>query len=542
MTQNTVDQAIISQALIAATYEMGVKLIRSAHSPIVREAQDCSAAIINPAGQVVAQAELTAIQLGSISQTLAPCLALYPPETLGERDFLISNDPFHNGQHIPDIFIFTPAFNDGELIGFIATVAHHIDLGGGAPGLNPEAGDVHQEGLIFPPSRYNLDQDWHGGAFERLIAANVRMPDATIGDINAQFAANSIGAKRVSTLARRYGNAHLLAAMQEMLNYTERRVRAALANLPDGTYTAQAQLDDDGQTSEPVLIHTQVQIAGDTLKIRFDGSADQVPTNLNSPIASTVAAAVACAKSVLTDPDIPFNDGAARVIDVDAPYGSILNPKRPAAVRARLLANHRVFNAVMNALVQVAPKQVIAEGFDSTTPVCLSHLGENGYNIYLEILGGGYGAGSENDGCDGVDCPLSNCANIPIESLEMDYDFVRVENYGLIADSGGAGQHRGGLGFERAYRILKDNVQFATYSDRFDTPARGLLGGEPGRVASMTVIRGDEKIALASKCGFELQANDLLVVQTGGGGGYGPKAQRSNQLTAQDIEQGLVSQ
>ncbi len=541
MALHTVDQAIISQALIAATYEMGVKLIRSAHSPIVREAQDCSAAIIDRTGQVVAQAELTAIQLGSISQTLAPCLELYPPETLGERDFLISNDPFHNGQHIPDIFLFTPAFNDGELIGFIATVAHHIDLGGGAPGLNPEAGDIHQEGLIFPPSRYNLDRDWHGGAFERLVAANVRMPEATIGDINAQFAANAIGAKRVAAMASRYGNDALADAMNEMLDYTERRVRAALTNLPDGTYEADAQLDDDGHSSEPVMIYTQVQIAGDSLKIRFDGSADQVPTNLNSPIASTVAAAVACAKSVLTDPDIPFNDGATRVIDVDAPLGSILNPKRPAAVRARLLANHRVFNAVMNALVQVAPQRVIAEGFDSTTPVCLSHLSDNGYNIYLEILGGGYGAGSENDGCDAVDCPLSNCANIPIESLEMDYDFIRVENYGLIAGSGGDGQYRGGLGFERAYRILKDKVQFATYSDRFDTPARGLLGGEPGRVASTTVIRDGEKIRLPSKCGFELQANDLLVVQTGGGGGYGPLKDRPEQLVERDIEQGLIA-
>ena len=150
MALSTVDQAIISQALIAATYEMGSKLIRSAHSPIVREAQDCSAAIVNAAGQVVAQAELTAIQLGSISQTLAPCLAQYPADTLSERDFLISNDPFSNGQHVPDIFIFTPVFFDRVLIGFIATVAHHIDLGGGAPGLNPQAGDVHQEGLLCP--------------------------------------------------------------------------------------------------------------------------------------------------------------------------------------------------------------------------------------------------------------------------------------------------------------------------------------------------------------------------------------------------------
>jgi len=277
------------------------------------------------------------------------------------------------------------------------------------------------------------------------------------------------------------------------------------------------------------------------MSIRFDGSAQQVATNLNSPIASTVAAAVACAKSVLTDADIPFNDGAVRVIDVDAPLGSILNPVRPAAVRARLLANHRVFNAVMNALVQVAPERVIAEGFDSTTPVCLSHLGDNGYNIYLEILGGGYGAGEANDGCDAVDCPLSNCANIPIESVEMDYDFMRIENYALVTDSGGLGRQRGGLGFERAYRILKDNVQFATYSDRFEAPPRGLLGGGAGAVASMMVVRGDERITLASKCGFELQKDDLLIVRTGGGGGYGPSEERVEALRQSDQTQGLVS-
>jgi len=171
----------------------------------------------------------------------------------------------------------------------------------------------------------------------------------------------------------------------------------------------------------------------------------------------------------------------------------------------------------MNALVQVAPERVIAEGFDSTTPVCLSHLGDSGYNIYLEILGGGYGAGSANDGCDAVDCPLSNCANIPIESVEMDYDFMRIENYALVADSGGLGRQRGGLGFERAYRILKDNVQFATYSDRFEAPPRGLLGGGDGAVASMTVVR------------------------TGGGGGYGPPEERVEALRQSDQILGLVS-
>ena len=539
MAKSTVDQAIITRSLIAATHEMGTKLIRSAHSPIVREAQDCSAAIIDRRGQVVAQAELIAIQLGSIAQTFAPCLELFPAETLKDGDFLINNDPYHGGQHIQDIFLFSPIFFEQELIGFSASVVHHIDLGGGAPGLNPAAGDVHQEGLIFPPTRYNREHDWNGGPFERFIAANVRMPEATIGDINAQFAANLIGAKRLQALAQRYGVETLDEAMDEMLDYSERRMRSAIAKLPNGTNCAEASMDDDGLGDTPVVVRSQVTIEDEGIHIGFDGTDPQVATNLNCPFASTFASAIACAKSVLTDPDIPFNDGVARVITVEAPYGSVLNPKPPAPVRARLLASHRVFNAVMKALAQVAPDRVIAEGFDTTTPVCLSHLSDGGYNIYLEILGGGYGAGIDNDGCDGVDCPLSNCANIPIESLEMDYGFARVENYALLAGSGGAGARRGGLGFERSYRILEDGVQFATYSDRFVSPAQGLFGGEPGARAEMSIIRGDEKISLPSKTGRHLLAGDLLVVRTGGGGGYGPIEDRPKVLRERDRTLGL---
>lgn len=540
MAITSVDQAIINRALVAATHEMGSKLIRSAHSPIVREAQDCSAAIMDRGGRVVAQAELTAIQLGSITETFRPCLDLFPTENLTERDFFINNDPYHGGQHIQDIFIFQPIFFEASLIGFTATVVHHIDLGGGAPGLNPDASDVHQEGLIFPPSLYNLDHDWNGGPFERFIRANVRMPEATIGDINAQFAANTIGAKRLSALASRYGVGTMAEAMSEMLDYSERRMRAALGTLPDGVFTAEACLDDDGLGNDPVVIRTTVTIDGDRIAIDFAGTDGQVATNLNCPFASTSAAAVACVKSALTDPDIPFNDGAARAIEVTAPYGSILNPKPPAPVRARLLASYRVFNAVMKALAQVAPDKVTAEGFDTTTPVCLSRLEEGGYNIYLEILGGGYGAGLESDGCDGVDGPLSNCANIPIESLEMDYGFLRLEDYGLIPGSGGAGQARGGLGFERSYRILEDGVSFATYSDRFKIQPEGLFGGEPGAKAEMLVRRGNETLQLSSKLGMPLRKGDLLVVRTGGGGGYGPPEDRSAARRETDRVQGLL--
>ncbi len=521
-----VDHAIINRALVAATHEMGTKLIRSAHSPIVREAQDCSAAIVNRHGDVIAQSDLIAIQLGSIAQTLAPCLELFPPNTLKDGDFFINNDPYNGGQHIPDIFLFSPVFFESELIGFSASVVHHIDLGGGAPGMNPDAGDVHQEGLIFPPTCYNLEHDWNGGPLERFIGANVRMPDATIGDLNAQFAANAIGAKRLRALAQKYGADALDGAMAEMLNYTERRLRAALGDLPNGTYRAEAAIDDDGIGTTPVVIRTQVLIGDERIDIRFDGTDRQVPSFMNNPFASTVASAIACVKSVLTDPDIPFNDGVKRVITVDAPFGSILNPKPPAPVRARLLPSNRVFNAVMKALAQIAPGDVIAEGFDTTTSICLSHLGEAGYNIYLEILGGGYGAGAHNDGCDGVDCPLSNCANIPIEALEMDYPFARLEAYRLRQGSGGAGRHRGGDGLERCYRILDDGVQFATYSDRFHTSAEGLFGGDPGASAEVLVERGAETIRTRSKTRVVLECGDLLVVRTGGGGGYGAPGTR----------------
>jgi len=540
MALSGVDSAIINQALISASHEMGAKLIRCAHSPIVREAQDCSAALVDRHGRVVAQAELTAIQLGSIAQTLAPCLKLHPPETLQPGDFLISNDPYNGGQHVQDIFLFTPVFMETRLIGFSASVVHHIDIGGGAPGLNAAATDVFQEGLILAPARYNYDRDWCGGAFERMLAANVRLPEATIGDINAQFGANLIGAKRMTALARQYGVEVLEDAMTAALEYSEQRVRNSIATLAPGTYSAEAWMEADAPDAPPTAIRVSVTVAGDAIDIDFAGTDAQLANNLNAPFASTVAAAVACVKSVLTSEDVPFNDGIGRAVTVSAPHGSVLNPRRPAAVRARLLASHRAFNAVMMALAQVCPDRVIAEGFDSTTPICLSHKGREGYNIYLEILGGGYGAGSVTDGADAVDCPLSNCSNIPIEALEMDYPFLRIETYALLPGSGGQGRHRGGLGFERSYRIVDDDVFFATYTDRTQIAPRGLEGGEPGQTCKMHVLSRGQEIVLQPRTGRALERDDLLVIRTGGGAGFGDPADRSRANVARDHAETLV--
>ena len=540
MALDPIDQAIISQALIAAAKEMGIKLVRSAYSPIVREANDCSAALLDVAGNVVSQAELIPMQLGPIGTTFRPCAELYPPDTLEPGDFYINNDPFQGGQHIPDVFIFSPIFFRTRLVGFSATVAHHLDLGGGAPGLNMAAGDVYQEGLIFPPGRYNVMRDWNGGPFERLVRANVRVPEKTIGDCNAQFAANGVGARRVIELCEKFGADTVQEAMEALLDYSEQRMRAAIAGAPDGTYYGEDQLDSDGVNDEPLRVRARVDIAGDTVSVDYEGTCGQVRTNVNCPFASTIAAGLSCVKSVLTSPDIPFNEGSKRPIHIAAPYGSLLNPRPPAPVRARMLSAYRAYNAVMKALAKAVPERVMAAGFDTTHSTCLSHLGEHGYGIYLEIFGGGYGASALGDGCDAVDSPLSNCSNIPIEAIDMEHEFFRVVEYALVPGSGGGGEQRGGLGMRRVYEVLADDVEYQSYSDRFAIPPEGLFGGQEGAPAFTCLLRGNERIMLDSKTSFRLSKGDRLVMSTGGGAGYGDSARRSAQRIARDREDGAV--
>ena len=541
MSLDPVDYAVISQSLIAASTEMGAKLVRSAYSTIVREASDAAAAILDADGNTVCQAELIPVQLGSLAATFQPCARLYPPTELRDGDFYITNDPYHGGQHLPDIFIFTPILDDGALLSFTATVAHHIDVGGGAPGLNMSARELIQEGLIIPPSRFNLARDWNGGPFERLIAANIRVPDQTIGDLNAQFAGNSIGATRVRQLCRKFGTGRVLETMGEMMNYSERRMRAAIASAPEGVYVGEDRIDDDGAGGGPVVIRATVTIKGDTLAIDFAGTGPQVPTNMNCPFASTLAAAYGCVKAVLTDPTTPFNAGSTRMVTVTAPFGSILNPKPPAPVRARMTPVNRVFDAVMKALAQAVPEKAIATGFDTTTGPYLSRRRDGRYRVYHEVMGGGYGASAGADGCSGVDGPMSNCANAPVESLDMDFDFFRVVEYGLIPDSGGAGRTRGGLGIRRRYEILKDGVEYAQYGDRFEFRAEGLLGGAPGAPASCTITRDGRTTALKSKDWAELRKGDVLTVSTGGGAGYGPSAERPRAKALADVDEGLVT-
>src|SRR5215831_17623479 len=536
-----VDYAVISHALIAIAREMGTKLVRSSYSNIVREAQDASAALFDARGNVVAQAELIPMHLGSMSEIFRACVEQCPTDALAPGDFYINNDPYGGGQHLQDVFIFSPIFAAGQIIAFAGTVAHHLDLGGGNPGMTPDAADVHAEGLIIPPSRYTYARDWNGGPLERLVAANVRVPAQTIGDFYAQFAANAIGTARIEELAARYGTPALLAAMSELMNYSERRFRAALRAIPDGVYRGEDAVDDDGLNDAKLVVKAAVTIEGERIAVDYAGSCPQVRRNLNCPWASTVSATLAAIKSALTSPDIPFNEGFKRPIDVAAPKGTLVNPNYPAPVRARLLPAYRCFNAVLKALAQVVPDQVIAGGNDSTHALAISHLGPNGYRVYLEICGGGFGGGPRRDGCDGVDSPLSNCTNIPVEATDMDFEHFRVIGYGLIPDTGGPGKHRGGLGLFRRFLILKDGANFATYTDRVRLAPYGLFGGGAGSHTRIEIERAGAVIKLKSKDRVDLKAGDILTLYSSGGGGFGRACERDPRLIADDVRQGYVS-
>lgn len=539
MNLDPTDYAIISQALIAAAREMGTKLVRSAYSTILREARDGSAALLDARGNVIAQAELIPMQLGAMGGIIAPCLRRHPPETLTEDDLLITNDPYEGGQHLQDIFIFTPICYEGRLIAFSASVAHHLDIGGGSPGLNMSATDLFQEGLRIPPSRYSVSEDWNGGCLERLMAANTRVPDQTIGDLNAQFASNAIGAARLQQLCAKYGADTVCASMEELMNYSERRMRTAIAAIPDGVYTGEDAIDDDGRSDKPIWIRATVTVKGESVDIDFTGTDPQVISNINAPFASTVSAAISCAKSVLTPADIPLNEGLKRPFTVRAPYGSILNPRPPAAVRARMAAANRAHSAVMKALAKAVPDKVIASGFDSCTIMCFSHQSGESFKIFLEPLGGGFGASAVGDGCDAVDAPLSNCSTTPAESLDANFDFFLLRSHKLEPGSFGLGKHRGGAGFSRRFEIMKDNVQFAIYSDRFRLPSEGLFGGKQGSVGHCRIYRGGEVIELPSKASAALRKGDFLEIYLGGGAGYGDPTHRDPRLIERDLRNGL---
>lgn len=535
---------ILARGLQAAADEMAANLIRSAFSAVVREARDCSTALLDAEGRVVAQADMIPMQTAALSASFRAAAEQLDLSGIGPRNFVLMNDPYSGGQHLNDIILFSPIFFEGTLIGWSGSTAHHLDIGGGSAGVNTAATELIQEGIIIPPLLCDVERDWHGGMIERLIFANIRTPEIGLGDMDAQFAANHIGAERVMEMARRFGPEMVASAMDEVLDYSERRMRAAISEIPDGTWSGEAFLDGDGRDPQgsPIRIVATVTIKGDEAILDFTGTDDQVRTMFNSPLASSIAGGVTALRSILGDLDMPANDGCNRPLTLIVPEGSLLNPRPGAPVRARATASCRALDAVHAALGQVLPERVPGQGANSTTGFFLAHTRpQGGVDIHLDVLGGGWGAAKGYDAIHATDHVLSSCRLTPSESIEQLSPHIRIESFGLIQDSWGAGAFNGGMGIFRRYRILKDAVTLSLYSDRFRLPPKGHEGGHDGMLASLSVLRDGEVIELGATSTFALKRGDLVEIRLPGGGGWGDPKMRDRKLVTRDLEDELIS-
>lgn len=532
---------IMARGLQAAADEMALNLIRSAFSAVVREARDCSTALLDAHGRVVGQAEMIPMQTAALSESFRCAAEQLDLSAVGPDHAVMLNDPYSGGQHLNDIIIFTPILHEGELLGWSGSTAHHLDIGGGAAGVNTAATELIQEGLIIPPLLVDVPRDWHGGMIERLIFANIRTAEIGLGDINAQFAANHIGRERVLEMARRFGPMAVRQAMAAVLDYSERRMRAAIADLPDGTWTGESFLDGDVRTGKPVRVVATVTIRGEEAVLDFTGTDGQVPGMFNCPLASSMAGAVTALRCVLGDRDMPANDGCNRPLTLIFPEGSLLNPRRGAPVRARATAAARVLDAVHAALAQVVPERVPGQGSNTTTGFYLTKpRPEGGMHLHLDVLGGGWGGAQGYDGVHATDHVLSSCRLTPVESIEQVNPHLLMRGFGLVPDSGGAGEFNGGLGFVRRFEMREGGGALSLYSDHFALPPRGREGGHDAGLSSLRVLRGNAVIELDAMSSFPLERGDVVEIAVCGGG-WGDPARRDPAAVARDVQDGLVT-
>jgi N-methylhydantoinase B len=487
-------------ALRAACDEMGATLIRSAYSANVKERRDCSTALFDASGELVMQAEHIPVHLGSMPDAVAAVLG----EEQRPGGGWILNDPYRGGTHLPDITLISPVFAAGELLGFAASRAHHADVGGPSPaGLPARSRTLAEEGVAIPPTRVEE------GVLEAL-AARMRAPRQRLADLRAQAAANRVGERRLAELADRHGAARLRDGMDEILAYAERRTRAALAALPDGTYAAEDVLEDDaGGAPRDARLRVAATVRGDRLSLDFAGTDPQVDGNLNCPLSVTKSAAYFAVR-VLTDPDAPPSAGAYRPIEILAPEGCLLNARHPAAVAAgNVETSSRVADLVIAALGGARP--VPAQGQGTMNNLTLA----NEDFTYYETIGGGQGACPGADGPSAIHVAMSNTLNTPVEALETEFP-LRVRELSLRRGSGGAGRHRGGEGVVREIEALAP-MRYTLIAERRRHPPRGRDGG--GDAATGRDLLNGEP--LPGKAEGALSPGDRLRIETPGGAGYG---------------------
>jgi N-methylhydantoinase B len=528
---------VIGSALGSIAEEMGEVLIKASYSSNIKERQDCSTAVFNARGEVVAQAEHIPMHLGSLLMIVQEILKRYPLEALRDGDVFVGNDPYTGGStHLPDITVASPVFHRGAPVGFVANIAHHAD------GSGRETRTIWDEGLRIPPIRLVEGGVLRDDVME-LLLLNFHLPRERHGDFRAQFAANRTGAERLRELLERYGGATCTAAMRELLDYGERKIRAALRRVPDGRYVFEDVMDDDGAGGPPVPIRVAITVTGEAIALDFAGTGPQVPGDINVVYLALVATVYYALKALL-DPTIPANGGFYRAIRVEAPEGSIVNARPPAPVAWRTQTCQRIADVIFGALAPALPEAVIAATNGANSAWVWSGVDPRTgqYYVYLETIGGGSGARATKDGLDGVQVHVTNTSNLPVECLEMEYPLL-VEEYALVPDSGGRGRTRGGLGLRRTIRVRGGEATFLGTLERARVAPWGLFGGRAGGMAALVLNAGTarERTLSPKIAGLRVAEGDAVTIVTPGAGGYGPPGARAPALVARDLREGKVS-
>jgi N-methylhydantoinase B len=529
---------VIRNALVAATDEMVLALKRSAYSTNIKTRSDFSCAFFDAQLRSVAQGFAQPVHLGSMVEQVPKAVLAYGPENLGPGDVIVTNDPHPSGVHLNDVSLISPVHHDGELLGYVANLAHHVDVGGGAPASIGAFREVFQEGVIIPPVKIVRGGKIVDDVF-RLVLAQIRSKHETAGDFRAQIAANTTGVRRVQALVQRHGIDTIRATMEELLEYTERRARAELATLPHGIYEAQGSVDNDGYTDDPVHLKARIEIGPDGVTFDTTGSDPQRRAPVNSTYAMTFSAC-AYALKCLIDPDLPVNDGFYRVVSVVAPEGSVTNCTWPAPVVGGWETQTRLVDIFFHALLPAFRDRLPA---GTKAMMCQAGFGSldmetASYTCFYDTFAGGYGGRLELDGPDAVQTHGQNTENAPVEETELNYP-VRIDRLSLVEDSEGPGRRRGGLGLRKDYRFDLYTT-FTILADRDRSGPHGVFGGHAGRIAEYVHIRDGVETRLSSKTTLDLVPGDVISVRTCGGGGYGPPEEREPERVLRDVLEGKV--
>jgi N-methylhydantoinase B len=541
---------IVKNSLYKIAEEMRVVLAKTAYSPLLKSAGDYSCGVFDARGEMVAQGPDLPIHLGSMPDAVRAVVARFASD-VHDGDVFVHNDPYFGGSHLPDVNVVRPAFHDGDLLGYTCLRAHWPDIGSATPGSYGAVTQIFGEGLRIPPSRL-ISRGVLNVDLENLIFANVRTPDERKGDLGAQLAATLRATERLNALAQRYGSVEVIGYMAQVMDYSERLMRAALMDLPDGEGSFEDFCDGDGIADDAsgadarFRIKLSVQKTADRLIVDFAGTDPQVKGPMNAPL-SVTASGVYCGLKTAVDPNnlIPPNSGCWRTIEIRAPKGSVVNAEFPApVVYANHEMSHRVADMIMGALVNFLPEQVMACSQGTSAILTLGGVDPRNGRHYVsyETIKGGFGARPNKDGINCIASGISNTMNTPVEVLEMAFP-VRVVCYAVNPDSGGAGRYRGGCGAKRVWRMLEGgDATGALCMERMTSPPFGLRGGSAGAAAVVTLTTPDGITrSLPSKGAFAAPAGSTIDMLTPGSGGFGSATKRNPSAIGLDLLDGYVS-